>query len=88
MDGAPAPDRPAAELAGATLTDRPMTKGSNDPASFGAEALPAGYSEISRAMRGQTAATTEGTAIERARAPLVGLIALAAHWMKKRGGRA
>jgi hypothetical protein len=67
---------------------RTVTKGTNDPASFGAEALPAGYSEICRAMHGQSAATPEVSAIDRARTPLVGLIALAAHWVKKRGGRA
>jgi hypothetical protein len=67
---------------------RTVTKGTNDPASFGAEALPAGYSEISRTMHGEAPATTEVSAIDRARAPLVGLIALAAHWVKKRGRRA
>lgn len=67
---------------------RAVSKGTSDPASFGAEALPAGYSEISKAMHGQSAAAPEGSAIDRARAPLVGLIALAAHWVKKRGGHA
>lgn len=64
---------------------RTMPNGNSDPASFGAEALPAGYSEITRTMHGEAPATTEGSANVRARAPLVGLIALAAHWVKKRG---
>jgi hypothetical protein len=67
---------------------RAMPSGSNDPSSYGAEALPAGYSEISRTMHGEAPAKTEGRAIVRARAPLVGLIALAAHWIKKRGSGA
>jgi len=64
---------------------RATPSGSSDPASFGAEALPAGYSEISRTMYGEAPATTEGNVTVRPRAPLVGLIALAAHWVKKRG---
>jgi len=64
---------------------RAAPNGSNDPASFGAEALPAGYSEISRTMHGEAPVATEGSVVVRARAPLVGLIALAAHWVKKRG---
>ena len=66
---------------------RAMSSGNNDPATFGAEALPAGFNEMSKAMRGQHSAT-EGVAVEPPAAPLVGLIALAAHWMKKRAGRA
>jgi len=66
---------------------RDMSNGNNDPASFGAEALPAGFNEMSKAMRGQHAAA-EGVAVEPPAAALVGLIALAAHWMKKRAGRA
>ena len=64
---------------------RAVPDGSNDPSSFGAEALPAGYSEISRTMHGEAPAPTRGGASVSARAPLVGLIALAAHWVKKRG---
>jgi hypothetical protein len=64
---------------------RRVPNGSNDPSSFGAEALPAGYSEISRTMHGEAPETTAGSVIAGARAPLVGLIALAAHWVKKRG---
>ncbi len=60
-----------------------MPKANNDPASYGAEALPAGFREISKAMRSQRSATESGAA-EQPRSPLVGLIALAAHWMKKR----
>ncbi len=67
--------------------DRPMSKGNNDPASYGAEALPAGFSEMSTAMRDHSSAT-RGDALRQAGAPLIGLIALAAHWMKKRGNRA
>jgi len=64
--------------------NRSTSKGNYDPASFGAEALPAGFREISKAMRSQPSATAGG-AMDQARAPLVGLIALASHWMKKRG---
>lgn len=67
--------------------NRTMSKGNNDPASYGAEALPAGFSEMSKAIRDQSSAM-QGSAVQQARAPLVGLIALAAHWMKKRGSRA
>ena len=67
--------------------NRKMAKGYNDPASYGAEALPAGFNEMSTAMRDHSLAA-QGSALQQARAPLVGLIALAAHWMKKRAGRA
>ena len=60
-----------------------MPKANDDPASYGAEALPAGFREISDVMRSQSQAT-QGVAAEQPRTPLLGLIALAAHWMKKR----
>jgi hypothetical protein len=63
--------------------DRPVPKANNDPASYGAEALPAGFREISDLLRSQAQAT-QGGAGEPPRAPLLGLIALASHWMKKR----
>ena len=85
MDGAPTLGETAAEPARVSLMRRATPNGSSDPASFGAEALPAGYSEISRTMHGEAPATTEGGLIVRPSAPLIGLIALAAHWVKKRG---
>ena len=67
--------------------DRDMPRTNNDTASYGAEALPAGFAEMSRALHSQPAAM-QGRAVARPNAPLVGLIALAAHWMKKRSSRA
>ena len=64
--------------------DRDMIKGSNDPASFGAEALPSGFKEICTTLHGVARPAVPG-AREEARAPLIGLIALAEHWLKKRG---
>jgi hypothetical protein len=63
--------------------DRPMAKSNNDPASYGAEALPAGFREISEVLRSQSQAKRGGAGVQ-PRAPLLGLIALASHWMKKR----
>jgi hypothetical protein len=65
------------------MMDRPKPKASDDPASYGAEALPAGFREMSDVMRIHSQAT-QGGAGAQPRAPLLGLIALAAHWMKKR----
>ena len=65
------------------MMDRPMPKANNDPASYGAEALPAGFREMSDVMRSQSQATPDGAGAQ-PKAPLLGLIALAAHWMKKR----
>ena len=64
--------------------DRDMIKGGNDPASFGAEALPSGFKEICRTLHGVPPPAVDGVRKE-ARAPLIGLIALAEHWLKKRG---
>ena len=64
-----------------------MPRVNHDAASYGAEALPAGFAEMSRTMRSQ-ASTTQASAVAQPSAPLIGLIALAAHWMKKRGRRA
>ena len=65
--------------------DRATSKASSDPASYGAEALPAGFNEMSKAMHSEHSATQGGTPAQ-STAPLVGLIALAAHWLKKHGG--
>ncbi|HEX9181654.1 MAG TPA: hypothetical protein VF876_00210 [Burkholderiales bacterium] len=65
---------------------RAISKGTSDSASLGAEALPSGYAEISKAMQGQPGAAPVGGVIDKAGAPLLGLIALAAHWVKQRGG--
>jgi hypothetical protein len=65
------------------MMERPMPKAINDSASYGAEALPAGFREMSDVMRSQSPAS-QGGAGEQPGAPLLGLIALAAHWMKKR----
>jgi hypothetical protein len=67
--------------------DRAMPQANNDAASYGAEALPAGFAEMSRALHSQPSAAPSGAPAQPS-APLVGLIALAAHWMKKRGSRA
>jgi hypothetical protein len=67
--------------------DRNMSRANHDAASYGAEALPAGFAEMSRTMRSD-ASIGEGSAVAQPSAPLIGLIALAAHWMKKRGSRA
>jgi len=64
--------------------ERVPAKSSQDAASFGAEALPARFGEIDEALNG-SAADRSGSAAPGSAAPLVGLIALAANWMKKRG---
>lgn len=61
-----------------------MIKGGNDPASFGAEALPSGFKEICKTLHGVPRPAVPGVRKE-AGAPLIGLIALAEHWLKKRG---
>jgi hypothetical protein len=53
---------------------------------FGAEAQPGGLAEFNDAMRARTIAPNPAP-LSPAKAPLLGLIALAAHWMSKGGGR-
>lgn len=62
-----------------------MQKPEVDLASFGAEALPGGLTEINQAMRGQPPATAGNP--RSGKAPLVGLIALAALWGRKENDR-
>jgi hypothetical protein len=69
------------------MMERRAPTQSPDPASLGAEALPAGFREMSQAI-GEHRPAGAGTPVPRERAPLMGLIALAALWMRKRGGRA
>lgn len=61
-----------------------MIKGFYDPASFGAEALPSGFKEICKALHSVPPPAAPGER-QAPRAPLIGLIALAEHWLKKRG---
>jgi hypothetical protein len=69
------------------MMERRVPTQSPDPASLGAEALPAGFREMSQAI-GEHRPAGAGTPAPREPAPLMGLIALAALWMRKRGGRA
>jgi hypothetical protein len=69
------------------MMERRVPTRSPDPASLGAEALPAGFREMSQAI-GEHRTAGADTPLPRERAPLMGLIALAALWMRKRGGRA
>jgi hypothetical protein len=57
----------------------------NDITSFGAEALPGGLREINAERRGEPPPPAR-IAPAAQRAPLVGLIALVTHWLR-RGGR-
>ena len=59
-----------------------MVKRDNELASFGAEALPGGLREINEVMRSRSPAADHMPPAP-ATAPLVGLIALAALWMRK-----
>ena len=70
------------------MMERRVPTRSPDPASLGAEALPAGFREMSQAIGEHRPAAGAVTPVPRERAPLMGLIALAALWMRKRGGRA
>jgi len=63
-----------------------MLQPDNELASFGAEALPGGLTEINAVMRGQSH-PADRVPPAPAKAPLLGLIALAAHWMRKNGDR-
>lgn len=67
------------------MMERPRVKASEDPASYGAEALPAGVSEMHQVLHSDLPAGSGGAA-QRPAPPLIGLITLAAHWAKKRGG--
>lgn len=63
-----------------------MLKQDNELASFGAEAHPGGLTEINDVMRGQSRQADRHPRFS-PKAPLVGLIALAARWMRKKGDR-
>jgi hypothetical protein len=63
-----------------------MLKLDNELASFGAEAMPGGLAEINDAIRAQPDAP-DRVPPSLAKAPLVGLIALAALWIRKIGDR-
>jgi hypothetical protein len=63
-----------------------MLKRDNELASFGAEAMPGGLAEINDAIRTQPDAP-DRVPPSPAKTPLVGLIALAALWMRKNGDR-
>jgi hypothetical protein len=63
-----------------------MQKRDSELDSFGAEAMPGGLAEINDAIRAQPDAP-DRVPPSVAKAPLVGLIALAAHWMRKIGER-
>jgi len=60
--------------------------GDNDPASFGAEALPGGLRDINDAREGRPQASPPAPALRR-RTPLVGLIALVTQWLGEAGKR-
>ena len=63
---------------------RPTVNARDDTESYGAEALPAGIGDMRKAL--QDGAPTGGKrAAQPPSAPVVGLIALAALWMNKRG---
>ena len=59
-----------------------MQKRDNEIASFGAEAMPGGLAEINDAIRAQTD-SPDRVPPSAAKTPLVGLIALAALWIRK-----
>ncbi len=63
-----------------------MVNRDNELAAFGAEAMPGGLSEINEAIRGRQPGADRIPPAP-SKAPLVGLIALAALWMRKHGGR-
>lgn len=57
-----------------------------DSATLGAEALPGGLVEFNNAMGFETR-TANQSGPHRAKAPLLGLVVLALHWMRQRGNR-
>ena len=59
-----------------------MLKRDNELASFGAEAMPGGLAEINDTLRAQPDAP-DRVPPSPAKTPLVGLIALAALWLRK-----
>jgi hypothetical protein len=63
-----------------------MVNRENEFAAFGAEAMPGGLSEMNEAIRSHQPGA-DRIPPARAKAPLVGLIALAALWMRKHGER-
>ena len=63
-----------------------MLKRENELASLGAEAQPGGLTEFNDVMRGQSH-QADRELRSSSKAPLMGLIALAAHWMRKNRDR-
>lgn len=63
-----------------------MLKRDSELGSFGAEAMPGGLAEINDVIRAQPDAA-DRVPPSPAKAPLVGLIALAALWLRKFGDR-
>jgi hypothetical protein len=63
-----------------------MLKRENESASLGAEAQPGGLTEFNDVMRGQSH-QADRELHSSSKAPLMGLIALAAHWMRKNRDR-
>lgn len=63
-----------------------MNKRDFQSTTFGAEALPGGLAEIKESLRSHAAATRQA-APSPAKAPIVGLIALAAHWLRTKASR-
>ena len=64
---------------------RPFPDVRDDAESYGAEALPAGFGDMRKAL--QDGAPAEGRHVPQPPPrPVVGLIALAALWMNRRGG--
>jgi hypothetical protein len=57
----------------------------NEAAAFGAEALPGGLREINAERRGEPPPARLAPAAQRT--PLVGLIALVTHWVRRGGKR-
>lgn len=63
-----------------------MRERDEESSSYGAEALPGGLAEFNDAMRARTKSTGPAD-VRAAKAPLLGLIALAGHWMRKKTER-
>jgi hypothetical protein len=63
-----------------------MHKPEDEHTPLGAEAMPGGFGEIDQVMRHRPSPSDRAPA-RPAKAPLLGLIALAEHWMRKDGER-
>jgi len=63
-----------------------MLKRENEIASLGAEAQPGGLTEFNDVMRAQSH-QADRDLLSSPKTPLMGLIALAAHWMRKNRDR-